>query len=175
MGIVGEARNISKYASAPPPCHDEKRRTQATPGAVKQNLEETLMARRLGIIGGGNMGQAIARGAITQRVLERDEIVVVETDVQKHAAIEQLGCTAATEPRVAADCEQMLLAVKPQSFASLAESLGGLTRPTVVISIMAGIGTETIRRRLGAQARVIRAMPNTPCQLGEGMTGIAIG
>jgi pyrroline-5-carboxylate reductase len=133
------------------------------------------MGRRLGIIGGGNMGQAIARGAITQRVLERDEIVVVEPDAAKHAAIEQIGCAVEPAPDQALACEQVLLAVKPQSFAGLAESLGELSQPTVVISIMAGIGTETIRRKLGEHARVIRAMPNTPCQLGEGMTGIAMG
>ncbi|MHC4769299.1 MAG: NAD(P)-binding domain-containing protein, partial [Planctomycetota bacterium] len=50
------------------------------------------MARRLGIIGGGNMGQAIARGAITAHVLRPDEIMVAELDPGKRAELDKLGC-----------------------------------------------------------------------------------
>ncbi|MHC4079888.1 MAG: pyrroline-5-carboxylate reductase [Planctomycetota bacterium] len=133
------------------------------------------MARRLGIIGGGNMGQAIARGAITAHVLRPAEIVVAELDARKREVLDKLGCGTSDNARTAAECEQVLLAVKPQSFGEVAAAIAPLPRPTVVITIMAGLGTDRIRARLGEQARMIRAMPNTPCQLGEGMTGIALG
>ncbi|MHC4416442.1 MAG: pyrroline-5-carboxylate reductase [Planctomycetota bacterium] len=133
------------------------------------------MACRLGIIGGGNMGLAIARGALTAHVLRPDELIVAELDARKRTELEKLGCTTSDDARAAAECEQVLLAVKPQSFAEVAAAIAPLRNPTVVITIMAGLGTDRIRARLGEQARMVRAMPNTPCQLGEGMTGIALG
>ncbi|MHC4786007.1 MAG: pyrroline-5-carboxylate reductase [Planctomycetota bacterium] len=133
------------------------------------------MAGRLGIIGGGIMGQAIARGAITAHVLRPNEIIVSELDARKRTEIERLGCPTSDDARRAAECEQVLLAVKPQSFGDVAAAIAPLGKPTVVITIMAGLGTDGIRARLGEHARMIRAMPNTPCQLGEGMTGIALG
>ncbi|MHC4142445.1 MAG: pyrroline-5-carboxylate reductase [Planctomycetota bacterium] len=133
------------------------------------------MARRLGIIGGGNMGQAIARGAITAHVLRPDEIMVAELDPGKRAELDKLGCPTSDDACSATECDQVLLAVKPQSFGEVAAAVAPLSKPTVVITIMAGLGTDRIRARLGEHARMIRAMPNTPCQLGEGMTGIALG
>jgi pyrroline-5-carboxylate reductase len=121
------------------------------------------------------MGQAIARGAITAHVIRPDELVVAELDAGKRAEVLKLGCTATHDARHATASEQVLLAVKPQSFPEVASAIGPLGKPTVVITIMAGLRTDRIRARLGEHARMIRAMPNTPCQLGEGMTGIALG
>ncbi|MHC4211379.1 MAG: NAD(P)-binding domain-containing protein, partial [Planctomycetota bacterium] len=78
------------------------------------------MAGRLGIIGGGIMGQAIARGAITAHVLRPNEIIVSELDARKRTEIERLGCPTSDDARRAAECEQVLLAVKPQSFGDVA-------------------------------------------------------
>ena len=75
----------------------------------------------------------------------------------------------------AARSEQVILAVKPQSFADVAAAIAPVTEPTVFVSIMAGLDTATLRAQLGDNARLVRVMPNTPCQLGEGMTGIALG
>jgi pyrroline-5-carboxylate reductase len=121
------------------------------------------------------MGWAIARGALAARVLHPDEILVAEIDEQKRAELRRLGCAVTDDARQAVEREQVLLAVKPQSFAEVAEAVAPITKPTIVITIMAGIGTDLIRARLGDRARMVRAMPNTPCQLGEGMTGIALG
>lgn len=133
------------------------------------------MAHRLGIIGGGNMGVAIARGAMTAHVIRAGELIVAEPDAERRRTVEALGCATTADAAEAARAEQILLAVKPQVFDEVARSIGALAEPKVVISIMAGIETSTIRGRLGPAARVIRVMPNTPCQLGEGMTGIALG
>ena len=79
------------------------------------------------------MGQAIARGAITAHVLRPDEIMVAELEPHKRAALDGLGCGTTDNARVAAECEQVLLAVKPQSFASVAAAIAPLGKPTVVI------------------------------------------
>jgi pyrroline-5-carboxylate reductase len=127
------------------------------------------MSHRLGIIGGGNMGHAIVRGAIEGGVLPPGEIIVAELDAARRRALNDLGCTTTTVAAAAATgAEQLMLAVKPQVFGEIAASIVPLPRSMVVISIMAGLGSPRIRAALGEEARVIRAMPNTPCQVGEG-------
>jgi pyrroline-5-carboxylate reductase len=121
------------------------------------------------------MGRAIARGALTAHVLRPGEIIVAEVDEQKRTGLGELGCSVTADARDAAEGEQVLLAVKPQVFAEVADAVAPVRTPKVVITIMAGIGTDVIRARLGDNVRMIRVMPNTPCQLGEGMTGIALG
>lgn len=129
----------------------------------------------LGIIGGGNMGGAILRGAIGAGVLEAGSIVVVEPQQNRRAELAGLGCTVTDDLKAAAECEQIMLAVKPQVFPAVAQSLGRLQRATVVISIMAGVESATIRAALGEQARVVRVMPNTPCQVKAGIAAISLG
>lgn len=145
---------------------------------------------RLTVFGAGNMGAAILGGAVKAGVLPPREILVVEPDPEKRAAMAALGCAVAaspherhstsTDPDSAAQNDSaspatILLAVKPQMFPALAESMGPLTRPTIALSIMAGLHSDSIRAALGPHARVIRAMPNTPSQLGAGMTAVALG
>ncbi len=133
------------------------------------------MAIRLGIIGGGNMGSAIARGAIRARMLAPEDLLVAEQNTERHEMLRDLGCGLTTDPRDAFEADEVLIAVKPQHFAPLAENLVSSAPDRIVISIMAGLESPQIRAALGGRARIIRVMPNTPCQLGEGMTGIALG
>ena len=68
-----------------------------------------------------------------------------------------------------------LLAFKPQHFQSAVEDLrGALAKDALIISIMAGISTQTIGRALG-DVRVVRVMPNTSTSAGGGMSGVAAG
>lgn len=133
------------------------------------------MQTRLGIIGAGNMGRAIVRGVLDAGVLSPQAVVVAEIDRDRREDLAVLGCATTADPAAALAAEQVLLAVKPQSFGALAESLGPLAEPKVVISIMAGLHSRTIRAALGEAARVVRVMPNTPCRIGAGMTAIAPG
>ena len=133
------------------------------------------MGIRLGIIGGGNMGAAIARGSIEAGVLAPQTIMVADLEASRRAAASALGCRTTADATDVVGAEQIMLAVKPQDFARVAADLGPLGRPTVVISIMAGLESRAIRDGLGPSARVIRVMPNMPCQVGAGMTVIALG
>lgn len=129
----------------------------------------------LGMIGCGNMGGAILRGAIDRGALTPQQIVVAERNAARREELAALGCTVTEDIPTAAACDQMMLAVKPQAFEGVAASIGELTKPTVVISIMAGLESHAIRSALGQHARVVRVMPNTPCQIGAGAAGIALG
>ncbi len=138
-------------------------------------IYDARMPPTLGIIGGGNMGSAIVRGAIERGVLAADHVLVVEIDRSRRETIGRLGCHVTDELSAIVNCEQLLLAVKPQAFADVASAMPPLPQSKVVISIMAGKSSASIRQRLSANARIVRAMPNTPCQIGEGMTAIALG
>ena len=68
----------------------------------------------------------------------------------------------------------MILAVKPQYyFAVLKQIRYAVTPEHVVISLAPGITIENMKERLGSDRRVVRAMPNTPALIGEGMTGLS--
>ena len=128
---------------------------------------------KLGVIGGGFMAQAILKGAIYSDYLKPKKIIV--SDVSKEALdkLDYLGVNVTVNNRdVAENCEYLLLAVKPQNFAAVAESLHGLPVEKV-ISIMAGVRKDKIKELLfGKNIKVARAMPNLPCSIGSGMTGV---
>lgn len=130
---------------------------------------------QLGIIGGGIMGQAIARGAVHARIIDPARLIVADSHPDRFEEIGRIGCRVTTDPTDVLDTEHLLLAVKPQQFGTLMASLPPLAHSMIVYTIMAGIHSTTIRDHLGEHARVVRMMPNTPCQVGEGMTGIALG
>jgi pyrroline-5-carboxylate reductase len=133
------------------------------------------MASRLGLIGGGNMGGAIVRGGIEAGVFAAREVIVADVDVARLDDFKSLGCETSLDARMAANAMQVVLAVKPQVFGQVAEAIAPLAQPKVVISIMAGLRSQAIRTALGEAARIVRVMPNTPCQIGTGMSAIALG
>jgi pyrroline-5-carboxylate reductase len=131
------------------------------------------------IIGGGNMGGAIVRGAITHGVLLPSDVCVVDMDASKRAAFQDLGCSTASDVEHAdVDLREggvTLLAIKPQMFSDIAAALAPVTQPRVFISIMAGLDSGRLHHALGPAARIVRCMPNVACQIGAGMTAIALG
>ena len=69
------------------------------------------MTCKLGIIGGGNMGQVILQGALEAGVLEPAEVAVADLDPACREAVSRLGCRAAEDPASVCDCGQLMLAV----------------------------------------------------------------
>jgi pyrroline-5-carboxylate reductase len=135
-------------------------------------------SERLIVIGGGNMGGAVLRGALAAGVLRADGVVVVEPGEEKRAGFGALGvrCVAsAGEVGGFAGGVTVLLAIKPQVFAKsgveLARELGAVGR---VVSVMAGVEAGSVAGVFGG-ARVVRTMPNLPALVGQGCTAIAAG
>jgi len=135
------------------------------------------MQYRLGFIGCGNMAQAIAAGAIEQRVLAPTDIIASDPSDENRGVFSQWGCsTTHDNGEVAAQAEQILLAVKPQIYPKVAPDLSSaLNDSQVLISIMAGLSSAKIAEAIGSPCRVVRVMPNTPAMVGQGMAGIALG
>lgn len=130
----------------------------------------------LALLGCGNMGLAIVRGAIEQGVLRADGVLGIDPSPDARERAAALGMRVTENATEARDAAHLLLAVKPQSFDGLAHALAPLGTACQVISVMSGwtrlrIGTS-LRLRDGAH-RVVRAMPNLPATIGAGVTAIA--
>ncbi|MBI1303190.1 MAG: pyrroline-5-carboxylate reductase [Phycisphaera sp.] len=131
------------------------------------------MAPRIVIVGFGNLGQAIARGAIASGLAAPSEIGALDPEPAQRARAEEHGLRLANPARIG-ESETVLLAVKPQSFQEAATALGTIpTDGPLVISVMAGVRSGAIRDALGGAARVVRAMPNTPAAVGRAVTAVA--
>ncbi|MFM7135073.1 MAG: pyrroline-5-carboxylate reductase [Planctomycetota bacterium] len=136
------------------------------------------MQPRLVIVGAGNVGQALVRGAVLSGLAAPSEIAVVDTDPARVAESVAQGLRAADEEAVAS-CDILLLAVKPQQFEEAARPIAAALRRhaagpgPIVASVMAGIRADAIRAALGPALRVVRAMPNTPAGVRRGITAIA--
>ncbi len=127
---------------------------------------------KLALIGGGNMGGALLRALVSTGTLSGDEILVVEPDPEKRQLLQsQTGC--AVKVKADADLREagvLLLAVKPQASEGVMKEMKPfLESDQLVISVMAGVSLSTLEKGLG-HSRLVRAMPNTPALIGEGMS-----
>jgi pyrroline-5-carboxylate reductase len=123
---------------------------------------------RLVIIGGGNMGTALVGGLI-HGGWNPSTITVVEIDSAKRAALEAVYGVQTSEQIVEAD--GALIAVKPADAVAVCASAvtAGVPR---ILSIAAGVSVSALEKASGASAVVVRAMPNTPALVREGVTAI---
>ena len=128
---------------------------------------------KLGVIGCGYMGSAIIKGVVLSDFLNPKKIIVADLNEGNLDKINELGVyTCNSNKFVAENSEFLLIAVKPQNFSSLINSLGGV-KPEKVISIMAGVKKDAIKDAFGLYTiKVARSMPNLPCAIGSGAIGI---
>ncbi|MGC3987992.1 MAG: pyrroline-5-carboxylate reductase [Pseudorhodoferax sp.] len=127
---------------------------------------------RIGFVGGGNMAGAIL-GGLLEGGWPRGDVVVVEPDAGARGRLRDglgLAADAAASPALAA-CGAIVWAVKPQQLRAAATAAAPYIGQALQVSIAAGIPCEALARWTGAQ-RVVRAMPNTPALVGQGMTGL---
>lgn len=137
---------------------------------------------KLLVIGCGNMGGAIVRAVLNEpgergRLFE--SVTVVDSNEKKMATFKKRGCEVATSVPTIAPNTMVILAVKPQDVDSVLAvlkkcwgKLDGIAQSagTFLVSIAAGVSMERLRRGSGCEA-VVRVMPNTPAQVGLGVSG----
>jgi pyrroline-5-carboxylate reductase len=136
------------------------------------------MLYELGILGAGNMAEAIVRGVVSAGRIGADRIIAADVSPQRRELFEsQLKVKAIEDNRtVASQSTILLLSVKPQMCKTALEGIADVVNPdATIISIMAGISSQYIDTALGGNRRVVRTMPNTPMLVGEGMAAIAAG
>ena len=133
------------------------------------------MDYRLGIIGAGNMANAIVSGIINSKIFEKNDIIISDISKDQRKKIEEQYSikTTADNNEVAEKSDIILFAVKPQYFES---SIGNIKTEKInnklIISIMAGISIEKIKEYLKANVQIARIMPNTPAFVNEAMSVI---
>ena len=132
--------------------------------------------KKIGFIGGGNMAQALMGGLVAKRA--DVTFVVVEPEPTTRATLLRVVPDATVHESPSADlgsCDAIVFAVKPQSFREAATATARWIDRSLVISIAAGIRVREIAHWLGAEPAsrpIVRAMPNTPALIGQGITGL---
>jgi pyrroline-5-carboxylate reductase len=138
----------------------------------------SLKGRRVGFVGGGNMGEALIRGLLGTSLVPAELLAATDVRAERTAQLSrQFGITAhGDNGRLVREADVVILAVKPQIMgAVVAEIAPVVTARHLLISIAAGVSTAAIRAALGKEARIIRVMPNTPALVLQGAAAIARG
>lgn len=133
------------------------------------------MNKRIGFIGCGNMGSALAKAAAKSTLITPAQICLANrTTVKAEQLAESLGGgMVATNRDVAKYCQYIFLGVKPQMMGDVLKEIAPILKSRedrfVLVSMAAGLTMETIQEMAGDSYPVIRLMPNTPVAVGSGM------
>jgi pyrroline-5-carboxylate reductase len=131
-----------------------------------------LSNRTVATIGSGVMAESIIAGLLRGKLVEPDRIVGSEPRVDRREELaSQYGVRmVASNLEAARDADVILLSVKPQTLTKVGHELGGNLRPEqLVVSIVAGANCNVLTNLLDHR-EVVRSMPNTPAQIGRGVT-----
>jgi pyrroline-5-carboxylate reductase len=130
------------------------------------------MNERIAFIGGGNMASAIISGLLKQGHAAQ-HIHVIEPAAEARDKLQStLGITAQAQADASlASASLVIWAVKPQTFKEAALAAAAHTAQALHLSVAAGIRSDSIATWLGSE-RIVRAMPNTPALIGQGISGL---
>ncbi|PYO66911.1 MAG: pyrroline-5-carboxylate reductase [Gemmatimonadetes bacterium] len=133
--------------------------------------------QRVAVLGLGKIGTILLQGLLKAGVSPSDACATVRHGERARALSTHLPVTVGTDNRAAARAgDVILIAVKPQNVGDLLDEIrADVTPAKLVVSAAASVPTSYIEGRLERGVPVVRAMPNTPCQVGAGMTGICRG
>ncbi|MFP5263391.1 MAG: pyrroline-5-carboxylate reductase [Blastocatellia bacterium] len=137
-----------------------------------------LMDKRLAVLGAGKLGEALIKGLLDAGVISAPNVVVTAGHQQRLDQISgRFGVAGTLSNKMAVESSDIIImSVKPQTVPAVLSEVGGALRPTqLLISVAASVSAAFIEKHLEAPVPVIRAMPNTPSLLNEGMTGISPG
>lgn len=139
-----------------------------------------MKSDKVAIVGFGTMGQALAAGLVRSKTVPASRILVTGRTHQRPSPVAKaLGVTYATDGMKAVhESNIVILCLKPRDIVSATSALaakGTFDHNPLVISIAAGVSTASLEAVLPAGTPVVRAMPNTPCRIGKGMTVLAKG
>ncbi len=131
---------------------------------------------RLAILGAGVMGETVLSGLL-RAGWSPDRIIATDRRPERQVELTATyGITMLENVDAAAAAETVIVVVKPQDLTDLLVEIAGVvTRDTLVVSLVAGVATETIEGALPSGVPVVRVMPNTPALVDEGMAAISPG
>jgi pyrroline-5-carboxylate reductase len=147
-------------------------------GLATTGSADLLEGARILFIGGGNMAGAMINGLLGAGVPAARIAVVEPLEAARRVLTGKLGTTvfaAVADIAVNAHFDAIVLAVKPQQAATALQASQALlarSRDAVLISIAAGLRVHDLVQMSGGHQRVVRAMPNTPALIGQGIAGL---
>src|SRR6266699_591993 len=136
------------------------------------------MSRTVAILGAGKIGESLLAGLLSSDWRTPEEIVVTGRREERARELEERHGVRVTLSNAEAvqGAALVVIAVKPQDFDVLLGEIGGVLTPEqTVLSVAAAIPTAQIEARLAAGVPVVRAMPNAPALVHEGMAGVCAG
>ena len=144
----------------------------------KGRVPPRTLAFRLGLIGAGNMAEAIVRGILKTGILRPRDIRVSDPLPERRNLFAQLMRvkTCQDNCELAAASDVIILAVKPQVIGQVMAEIGPLLGPKILlVSIAAGTTIRKLASHCADGTRIIRTMPNTPMLVGRGMVAMSLG
>jgi pyrroline-5-carboxylate reductase len=139
----------------------------------REKCEDNMFTdKKIAFIGSGTMAEAMIRGLLTQKIVTADQIIAAGPRADRGERLRKQHDIQVTvdNAKAAEEGQIVVLSVKPQLLkVVLPEIRGHLRRQDLVLSIIAGTPIARIATGL-AHAAVVRAMPNTPAQIGQGIT-----
>ena len=135
-------------------------------------------SRKIAILGAGRIGEALISGLLSSEWRKPDEIAATTRRAERVTELHERHGIAATLSNhdAVVGASLVVIAVKPQDIEGLMGEIGGLILPEqTVLTIAAAIPTSLIEGRLSAGVPVVRAMPNTPSTVHEGIAGLCAG
>ena len=133
------------------------------------------MRKNIGFVGGGNMAQAMIGGLVGNKVSAANIMVADPEQTQRELVASRFGVRVMSDnSELASKVDVLVLAVKPQVLAGVARDLAAATQANkpVIVSVVAGIQASSIQTWMGGNVAVVRAMPNSPCLVRQGITAL---
>ena len=130
-------------------------------------------SQRVAILGGGNLGSALALGWAHSPGINKSNITITRRQVEKLDDLAAEGYRVSSDNIASiADAEVVVIAVQPQQLHELLDGIGGALDSSRhrVISTVSGVSVAQFREIIGDDIAIVRAMPNTAVSIGESMT-----
>lgn len=137
-----------------------------------------LKEKKVAVLGAGKLGETLIRGLLDAGVISNANVIVTAGHQKRLDEMMERFHVAGTLSNAQADgkADVIIISVKPQKVPAVVSEISDVVRPPqLLISVAASVSSAFIEKHLNSPVPVIRAMPNTPCLLNKGMTGIAAG
>ena len=133
------------------------------------------MDKKIGFIGCGNMGQAMIGGIVKSGLVPPEQVYAADPSEQNLNRVQKEYGICVTQDNLvpAKKCDILVLSVKPYLYADVIEEIRDTVKQDVVIVMIAAGQTIAVNEaRFGRNIKIVRAMPNTPALVGEGMAAL---
>ena len=133
---------------------------------------------KLAVLGGGNLGRALALGWVSAGRFAPSDIRITRRQSDRLADLEEAGyVTGADNAQAVRDSDLVVVSVQPQQLDALLDDISGVLEPSRhrLISVVTGVSIGQIRTSVGPDVPLVLAMPNTAVSIGESMTCLAGG